>query len=73
MAKKIGFDLSMEAKSQIKIISGQGNISEDEAVEKAVFLLYSVLPEDKNARISLDDFIADTVLELGSKTSDNQE
>jgi len=43
-----------ETRSQLKIIEGQSMASSHEVVEKAIYLLYSIMPEGKDGRKPLD-------------------
>jgi|GEM_PF-6914051 len=45
-----GVKVSDEARCKMKIIEGQGMASSDDVVEKAIELLYSIMPEDKDDR-----------------------
>jgi len=49
-----GLKVTDETRCKIKIIEGQGMASSDEVVEKAIELLYSIMPGDKNDRKPLD-------------------
>ncbi|MDQ6973351.1 MAG: hypothetical protein Q9M10_00590 [Mariprofundaceae bacterium] len=48
-----GLKLSNEIKCQISIIEGQGMATKQDVVESAIYLLYSIMPNDRNDRIPL--------------------
>jgi len=54
-----GIKVSDETRCQMKIIEGQGMASSDAVVEKAIQLLYSIMPEDKNDRKPLDVVVSE--------------
>lgn len=45
-----GLKLSNETKCQISIIEGQGMATKQEVVESAIYLLYKMMPNDRNDR-----------------------
>ncbi|MDQ6991136.1 MAG: hypothetical protein Q9M11_05335 [Mariprofundaceae bacterium] len=45
-----GLKLSNETKCQISIIEGQGMATKQDVVESAIYLLYSIMPNDRNDR-----------------------
>jgi len=48
------YKLTEETKARIRIIGAQSGLTDDEVVEKAVDLLYSITPADRDARMNLD-------------------
>lgn len=53
------YKLTNETKARVRIIAAQSFITEDEVVERAIDLLYSITPGSRDARVDLDELIAD--------------
>jgi len=58
-----GLKLSNETKCQISIIEGQGMATKQDVVESAIYLLYSIMPNDRNDRKPLS-LVVDKAIQI---------
>jgi len=56
-----GIKVIDETRCQIKIIEGQSMATTSEVIEKAIELLYSIMPEDKGGRKPLDIVVSEAI------------
>jgi len=63
-----GISVIDETRSQIKIIEGQSMASSSDVFEKAIALLYALMPEDKNDRKPLDLVVKEAIETINAKS-----
>jgi len=64
-----GLKLSNETKCQISIIEGQGMATKQDVVESAIYLLYAIMPNDRNDRKPLS-MVVDQAIQQFKGTQD---
>ena len=65
-----GLKLCNETKCQISIIEGQGMATKQEVVESAVYLLYKIMPNDRNDRRPLSLVVEEALKYLDEKKNE---